>query len=292
MADPIPLTSLNPTVISQSQGQSLNGVEPGSDTCDLSTEMFSSVKVRYHRIPEGEGEEPPSKVPSGPEEEEGTASVTEPPEAMKVRLIYVNRPQPTRYCSNRVSTAKYGPISFFPCFLLEQFRRYSNCFFLFIALLQQIPDVSPTGRYTTLVPLIFILTVSAVKEIIEDISRVKLIACKILSHVQDVKSSVNLIPVKAPHVVILIEDLPAAVAELHIEVAEPWRLLVVALRVASDSVFLRRFRCARVVARLRRVRVVLVDVIICIIGVFWVVERLTKVLVFTVHQVLHMRHVH
>lgn len=38
-----------------------------------------------------------------------------------------------------------------------------------IALLQQIPDVSPTGRYTTLVPLIFILSVSAIKEIIEDV---------------------------------------------------------------------------------------------------------------------------
>lgn len=33
---------------------------------------------------------------------------------------------------------------------------------------QQIPDVSPTGRYTTLVPLIFILTVAGIKEIIED----------------------------------------------------------------------------------------------------------------------------
>lgn len=59
-------------------------------------------------------------------------------------------------------------LSFVPSFLFEQFRRYSNCFFLFIALLQQIPDVSPTGRYTTLVPLIFILSVSALKEIIED----------------------------------------------------------------------------------------------------------------------------
>lgn len=28
--------------------------------------------------------------------------------------------------------------------------------------------MSPTGRYTTLVPLIFILSVSAIKEIIED----------------------------------------------------------------------------------------------------------------------------
>lgn len=58
--------------------------------------------------------------------------------------------------------------SFIPLFLFEQFRRYSNCFFLLIALLQQIPDVSPTGRWTTLTPLILILSVSAVKEIVED----------------------------------------------------------------------------------------------------------------------------
>nr|CAG4636771.1 EOG090X00X3 [Ceriodaphnia reticulata] len=42
-----------------------------------------------------------------------------------------------RFCSNRVSTAKYNALSFLPCFLFEQFRRYSNCFFLFIALLQK-----------------------------------------------------------------------------------------------------------------------------------------------------------
>uniref|UniRef100_A0A3Q0SLN1 Uncharacterized protein n=1 Tax=Amphilophus citrinellus TaxID=61819 RepID=A0A3Q0SLN1_AMPCI len=37
--------------------------------------------------------------------------------------------------------------------------------------LNQIPDVSPTGRWTTLVPLLFILVVAAVKEIIEDLVR-------------------------------------------------------------------------------------------------------------------------
>ncbi|XP_055314089.1 probable phospholipid-transporting ATPase IA isoform X6 [Sitodiplosis mosellana] len=87
------------------------------------------------------------------------------------RVIFLNRPQPQKFCSNHISTAKYSLISFLPSFLFEQFRRYSNCFFLFIALLQQIPDVSPTGRYTTLVPLIFILTVSAIKEIVEDFKR-------------------------------------------------------------------------------------------------------------------------
>uniref|UniRef100_A0A1B6DN12 Phospholipid-transporting ATPase n=1 Tax=Clastoptera arizonana TaxID=38151 RepID=A0A1B6DN12_9HEMI len=87
------------------------------------------------------------------------------------RVIFINRPQPTKYCSNQISTAKYSVISFIPSFLFEQFRRYANCFFLFVALMQQIPDVSPTGRYTTLVPLIFILLVSATKEIIEDFKR-------------------------------------------------------------------------------------------------------------------------
>ncbi|KOC64948.1 putative phospholipid-transporting ATPase IA [Habropoda laboriosa] len=88
------------------------------------------------------------------------------------RVVFVNAPhQPAKYKNNRISTAKYSLLSFIPMFLFEQFRRYSNCFFLFIALMQQIPDVSPTGRYTTLVPLIFILSVSALKEIVEDIKR-------------------------------------------------------------------------------------------------------------------------
>ncbi|KAB0391543.1 hypothetical protein E2I00_012898 [Balaenoptera physalus] len=39
--------------------------------------------------------------------------------------------------------------------------------------LTQIPDVSPTGRYTTLVPLIIILTIAGIKEIVEDFKRHK-----------------------------------------------------------------------------------------------------------------------
>uniref|UniRef100_A0A8C1P127 Phospholipid-transporting ATPase n=1 Tax=Cyprinus carpio TaxID=7962 RepID=A0A8C1P127_CYPCA len=80
----------------------------------------------------------------------------------RLLLIVVNFP--FRFSS----TAKYGILTFLPRFLYEQIRRAANAFFLFIALMQQIPDVSPTGRYTTLVPLIFILTVAGIKEIIED----------------------------------------------------------------------------------------------------------------------------
>ncbi|XP_076869594.1 phospholipid-transporting ATPase IB isoform X4 [Brachyhypopomus gauderio] len=89
------------------------------------------------------------------------------------RTVLLNRPQNTKFCDNHVSTTKYGILTFLPRFLYEQIRRAANAFFLFIALMQQIPDVSPTGRYTTLVPLIFILTVAGIKEIIEDYKRHK-----------------------------------------------------------------------------------------------------------------------
>ncbi|KAM9320677.1 phospholipid-transporting ATPase IB [Gastrophryne carolinensis] len=106
------------------------------------------------------------------DEMSGAASSREMPEPA-ARCILINQPQSTKYRDNRVSTAKYSLLTFLPRFLYEQIRRAANAFFLFIALLQQIPDVSPTGRYTTLVPLIFILTVAGIKEIIEDYKRHK-----------------------------------------------------------------------------------------------------------------------
>ncbi|KAM3958124.1 ATPase phospholipid transporting 8A1 isoform 2-T2 [Aphomia sociella] len=106
------------------------------------------------------------------EDEATTSGVTDgAPGEQQNRVIFVNGIQPIKFVSNRISTAKYSVPSFIPLFLFEQFRRYSNCFFLLIALLQQIPDVSPTGRWTTLTPLILILSVSAIKEIVEDFKR-------------------------------------------------------------------------------------------------------------------------
>uniref|UniRef100_A0A2D4I2U8 P-type ATPase N-terminal domain-containing protein n=1 Tax=Micrurus lemniscatus lemniscatus TaxID=129467 RepID=A0A2D4I2U8_MICLE len=89
------------------------------------------------------------------------------------RTIYLNAPQQSKFHDNWVSTAKYSVVTFLPRFLYEQIRKAANAFFLFIALLQQIPEVSPTGRYTTLVPLLFILTIAGIKEIIEDYKRHK-----------------------------------------------------------------------------------------------------------------------
>ncbi|CAF0845998.1 unnamed protein product [Brachionus calyciflorus] len=91
------------------------------------------------------------------------------------RSIYINSRTliKNKFCSNSISTSKYNVISFLPKFIFEQFCKYSNIFFLLMSLIQQLPGVSPTGRYTTLVPLLFILSISGIKEIVEDFKRKK-----------------------------------------------------------------------------------------------------------------------
>ncbi|KAL8927553.1 MAG: hypothetical protein Q9208_002358 [Pyrenodesmia sp. 3 TL-2023] len=96
------------------------------------------------------------------------------PSTLGPRLIYLNNPPANagnRYVDNHVSTAKYNVATFLPKFLFEQFSKYANLFFLFTAVLQQIPNISPTNRYTTIVPLVIVLLVSAGKELIEDFKR-------------------------------------------------------------------------------------------------------------------------
>ncbi|KAI8825014.1 uncharacterized protein EV422DRAFT_492579 [Fimicolochytrium jonesii] len=92
------------------------------------------------------------------------------------RTIYVNDPiknSQFKYIHNGISTAKYNPATFLPKFLLEQFRRYANLFFLFTGTIQLIPNISPTNKFGTILPLSVVLFASAVKEIIEDIKRHK-----------------------------------------------------------------------------------------------------------------------
>jgi phospholipid-transporting ATPase len=96
------------------------------------------------------------------------------PSTLGPRIIYLNNPPSNaanKYVDNHISTAKYNAITFLPKFLFEQFSKVANIFFLFTAGLQQIPGLSPTGKYTTIAPLIIVLLVSAGKELVEDYRR-------------------------------------------------------------------------------------------------------------------------
>ncbi len=53
------------------------------------------------------------------------------------RIITINKgPQTTKFVSNRISTSKYSILTFLPKFLFEQFRKYSNIFFVCIVIFQ------------------------------------------------------------------------------------------------------------------------------------------------------------
>uniref|UniRef100_A0A8C4GY52 Phospholipid-transporting ATPase n=1 Tax=Dicentrarchus labrax TaxID=13489 RepID=A0A8C4GY52_DICLA len=77
------------------------------------------------------------------------------------------------YANNAIKTSKYNIFSFLPCNLFEQFRRLANAYFLFLMLLQLIPQVSSLSWFTTAVPLILVLSMTAVKDASDDINRHK-----------------------------------------------------------------------------------------------------------------------
>ncbi|TYZ63883.1 hypothetical protein PybrP1_006246 [[Pythium] brassicae (nom. inval.)] len=76
------------------------------------------------------------------------------------------------FADNVVVSAKYTAFNFLPRVLLAQVQRPSNMYFLFIAVLQTIKDVSNTnGVPTILLPLTFVFVCSAIKEALEDRER-------------------------------------------------------------------------------------------------------------------------
>ena len=76
--------------------------------------------------------------------------------------------------SNLISTCKYNAITFLPKNLFIQFQKLANIYFLIVAVLQSIPEISNSdGIPNILLPLSLVLTVSAVRDILEDRKRKK-----------------------------------------------------------------------------------------------------------------------
>ena len=78
------------------------------------------------------------------------------------------------FTDNKINTTKYNLITFIPKALLIQFVRLANIYFLICAILQCIPIISPLTPAIAVVPLVIVLSVSIIREGIEDYSRAKL----------------------------------------------------------------------------------------------------------------------
>ncbi|PFH51676.1 hypothetical protein AMATHDRAFT_141843 [Amanita thiersii Skay4041] len=100
------------------------------------------------------------------------------------RTVYVNQPLPAEfldhkgrvkpehvYTPNQVITSKYAIITFIPRNLLEQFRRVANMFFLALAIIQFFPTFTTITPGVAILPLLFIIAVTGLKDGYEDFKR-------------------------------------------------------------------------------------------------------------------------
>nr|XP_015224335.1 PREDICTED: phospholipid-transporting ATPase ID [Lepisosteus oculatus] len=78
-----------------------------------------------------------------------------------------------QYANNCIMTSKYNIITFLPVNLFEQFQEVANTYFLFLLILQLIPQISSLSWFTTIVPLVLVLSITAVKDATDDYFRHK-----------------------------------------------------------------------------------------------------------------------
>lgn len=81
--------------------------------------------------------------------------------------------KPFQIKDNTIDQSKYNLITFLPKALLFQFFRLANVYFLIIAIIQSIPLISPLSPLTAIAPLAFVISVSIIREGIEDLNRHK-----------------------------------------------------------------------------------------------------------------------
>lgn len=78
------------------------------------------------------------------------------------------------YVDNFIRSCRYNAWNFLPRQLFAQFSKLANFYFLLVSILQMIPGLSTTGSFTTIVPLIFFVSISMGKEGYDDFRRYKL----------------------------------------------------------------------------------------------------------------------
>ncbi|XP_074132376.1 phospholipid-transporting ATPase VD [Sminthopsis crassicaudata] len=78
------------------------------------------------------------------------------------------------YMNNRIRTTKYTLLNFVPRNLFEQFHRAANLYFLFLVVLNWVPLVEAFQKEITMLPLVVVLTIIAIKDGLEDYRKYKI----------------------------------------------------------------------------------------------------------------------
>lgn len=83
------------------------------------------------------------------------------------------RRRPTSFPTNRENNQKYNVCSLIPLVLFNQFKFFYNFFFLLISLSQFIPPLKVGFLFTYVAPLVFVLLITILKELFDDIQRMR-----------------------------------------------------------------------------------------------------------------------
>ncbi|CAB3364729.1 Hypothetical predicted protein [Cloeon dipterum] len=97
----------------------------------------------------------------------------------EARKLFINSPDDPvtvqthkKFPKNRIVTSRYNILTFVPLNLFEQFQRIANFYFLCMAITQQLID-SPVDPTTSLIPLVYVVLLTALKQGYEDFLRHK-----------------------------------------------------------------------------------------------------------------------
>ncbi|RZC10000.1 Phospholipid-transporting ATPase 1 isoform B [Glycine soja] len=176
-----PLTSIDPE-LPKSNSSSIN---PFENTFNNSSSRRSSAGSRssnnsIHEVislSRSESKTKPLKYygsskGGGGAESEGLSMSQRELRDEDARLVYINDPLKTNeafeFSGNSIRTSKYSLLTFIPRNLFEQFHRVAYVYFLIIAILNQLPQLAVFGRTVSILPLAFVLFVTAVKDVYED----------------------------------------------------------------------------------------------------------------------------
>ncbi|XP_043111490.1 probable phospholipid-transporting ATPase VD isoform X2 [Puntigrus tetrazona] len=77
------------------------------------------------------------------------------------------------YSRNKVRTTKYTFLSFIPKNLFEQLHRFANVYFVFLGALNFVPIVNAFQPEISIIPIVFVMSITAVKDLWEDQRRRK-----------------------------------------------------------------------------------------------------------------------
>eukprot|EP00760_Papus_ankaliazontas_P008920 PhM_4_TR13946/c0_g1_i5/m.5254 len=93
------------------------------------------------------------------------------PASLQVHLNDAEKNAAFHYPDNFIRTSKYTLFTFLPLNLYEQFRKASNAYFFLAMCISLIPGASAINPLTAVMPLLFVLAVSAGKDGYEDFKR-------------------------------------------------------------------------------------------------------------------------